>query len=258
MKRLVVIKVGTSTLVRTRAKKERLDGDSFRRIARQVQQLQKQGDDVVVVSSGAITAGMMRAGVRERPADNMAQLQRFASLGWHELLTRWRQALACPVGGMLLTRQSLALEGESAEFERVVRALLAAGDVPIINENDVITHEEIAFGDNDRLAAIVAARLGRGYDGVHLILLSDIYGVYRDLRNIHTVIPKIDDIQAYEAVAHGASTTHGTGGMKTKFLAAKIATESGVTMHIAHGRLEGCIQKTMALETGTTFTANRV
>lgn len=254
MKRLVVIKVGTSTLVKRRHGSERLDGDSFRRIAAQVRQLQKQGDDVVLVSSGAVTAGMMHVGVTVRPADNMAQLQRYASIGWHEVLNRWRRALSQPVGGVLLTRHSLSLKGESAEFERVAWALLAAKNIPIINENDVITHEEIAFGDNDTLAATVAVRLARQYDEAHVVILSDIYGVYRDKENAHTVLAVIEDIKQYQDVAQNSASVHGTGGMKTKFAAAQIAVEGGVIMHIAHGRLEGSVLKALQGLTGTTFT----
>lgn len=254
MRRLVVIKVGTSTLVRHSSRGERLDGDSFRRIARQVVRLQKQGDDVVLVSSGAITAGMMRLGAAHRPKGDMAQLQRFASVGWHEVLNRWRLALSEPVGGVLLTKQSLSLEKESSEFERVARALLRAGNVPIINENDVISHEEIAFGDNDSLAATVAAHLAPQYDGSHLVLLSDIYGVYRDKTDANTVISQIRDIEEYLPVIGDSSSLYGTGGMKTKFAAAEIARRGGVLTHIAHGRMENSAIKAMRGATGTTFT----
>lgn len=254
MKRLIVIKVGTSTLVRRGDKGERLDGDSFRRIARQVVRLQKQGSDVVLVSSGAITAGMMRLGTTHRPKDDMAQLQRYASVGWHEVLSRWRLALSEPVGGVLLTRQSLSLEKESKEFQRVAQALLQAGNVPVVNENDVISHEEIAFGDNDSLAATVAAHLAPGYDVAHLVLLSDIYGVYRDKSDPSTVISVIDDVDAYWQVAQDSSSAHGTGGMKTKFSAARIAGQGGVQTHIAYGRMENSVLKAVRGETGTTFT----
>jgi glutamate 5-kinase len=253
VKKLIVIKVGTSTLVRTVKGVERLDGDSFRRIARQVRSLRRLGYDVVLVSSGAVTAGMVRVGVRQRPLDDIAALQRFASLGWHEVLGKWSDALSMSVGGVLLTRHSLSLKGERAEFQRVTSRLLLAGDVPIINENDVITHEEIAFGDNDTLAATVAVRLRQGYDATHLVILSDVHGVYRDKMNPATVIPVVERVEDVLSVAGGSGSPYGRGGMTTKLEAARIATEAGVVLHVAHGRTEHAVERALTGSIGTTF-----
>lgn len=232
---------------------ERLDGDSFRRIAKQVIQLKKQGDDVVLVSSGAITAGMMQTGISHRPKGNMAALQRFASLGWHAVLGKWQRALSWSVGGVLLTQHSLNLQGECAEFQAVTHELLRAGDIPIINENDVISHAEIAFGDNDTLAATVAVRLADGYDATHLVILSDVRGVYRDKTDPSTVIGIIKTLDEYAHFAGDSTSEHGTGGMKAKFAAASVAQNGGVVMHIAYGRTERAVERAMRGQIGTTF-----
>ncbi|NLA42932.1 hypothetical protein GX865_02115 [Candidatus Saccharibacteria bacterium] len=253
MKKLIVVKVGTSTLVRNSRGVERLDGDSFRRIARQVRSLRHLGYDIVLVSSGAVTAGMMKVGIKQRPVDDIASLQRFASLGWHEVLAKWSGALSMSVGGVLLTKHSLNLQGERAEFQRVARRLLLAGDIPIINENDVITHDEIAFGDNDTLAATVAARLRADYQAANLVILSDVHGVYRDKSDPSTVISVIDSIDEASVLAGGAGSTYGRGGMVTKFEAARIAVDAGVTLHVAHGRTERVIERALLGSAGTTF-----
>ncbi len=259
---ILVLKVGTNTLIEKQADgSERLDTASFERIGKQVLALQEQGQHVVIVSSGAITAGMVESEMRIRPqkATEMAKLQRLASIGWRHVLNKWAGALDnSHVGELLLTKQELSMNEERDEALKVTHTLLSYGDTAIVNENDVITHQEIAFGDNDTLAATFAAQIGRAVlfgSNVRLMLLSDIDGVYADINDSESVIRQINDIEEYVHLAGGTNGDYGTGGMITKFMAARIATSNGVDMWIANGRTENVIERALAGEVGTHFTA---
>lgn len=261
MENTVVIKVGTNTLIERCADgSERLDTASFRRIGRQVLQLREAGSGVVLVSSAAITAGMVHTGLATRPdkTTQMPELQRLASIGWRHVLNAWDDSLpGATVGELLLTEHELDMKHEREEAVRVTHALLSHSDVAVANENDAVRHEQISYGDNDTLAATLATRLGRStlFGTVRLVVLSDVHGVYRDRHDPSTVISEIDDIAAYSHLAAGTSQPHATGGMTTKFEAARIATKSGVDMYIAHGRTENAIQRVLNGEIGTRFPA---
>ncbi len=128
--------------------------------------------------------------------------------------------------------------------------------MPIANENDAITHAEIAFGDNDTLAATYAAQIGASAlfgKHIYLILLSDVYGVYRDKGDESTVIQTIDDIDEYQHLAGGSDSDNARGGMVTKFAAARIATKAGIPMRIVHGRARYPIQQALYSGSGTEF-----
>lgn len=261
MEQTTVIKVGTNTLIERRDDgSERLDAASFRRIGRQVLQLREAGTGVVIVSSAAITAGMVATGLTTRPdmQTEMPELQRLASIGWRHVLNAWDGALpGATIGELLLTQRELDFQHERDEVLGVTHTLLHHGDIAIANENDAITHEEIAFGDNDRLAATFAARLNRSalFGRVSLVVLSDVHGVYRDVRDPTSVISEIHDIAQYTHLANGTTKPGATGGMTTKFAAARIARDNGVPMYIAHGRTDSAIQRTLDGEIGTSFTA---
>lgn len=284
---VLVVKVGTSTLTETQTDgSERLDSESFQRIGKQIVELQDSGTHVVLVSSAAITAGMAATGLTARPdkATGMHELQRLASIGWRGVMNEWSGALAGnagsaenstnsassvslvssattsesgrTIGELLLTNHELKLESEREEALRVAHTLLSHGDIPIVNENDAITHKEISFGDNDTLAAQFAACIGRSalFDcRVRLVVLSDVHGVYADKGDESTVIGQIDDIQSLEHLAGGARSKNSVGGMATKFAAAKIATANGVEMWIAHGRSDNAIQRALDGDIGTRF-----
>lgn len=257
---VLILKVGTNTLIEKQAdSSEKLDTASFERIGKQVLALQEQGQHVIIVSSAAITAGMVEAGMSIRPqkATEMAKLQRLASIGWRHVLNEWDAALGrSHIGELLLTKRELAMDEERDEVLRVTHTLLSYGDVAIANENDAITHQEIAFGDNDTLAATFAAQIGRSIlfgSNVRLMLLSDIDGVYADIEDAGSVIRRIDNIDEYAHLAGGTNGEYGTGGMITKFAAARIATASGVDMWIANGRAEQVIERALAGEIGTHF-----
>jgi glutamate 5-kinase len=257
---VVLLKIGTSTLMEIQKDgSECLDTASFERISKQVLRLKANGCRVIIVSSGAITAGMVETALTSRPAKvtRMHELQRLASIGWRHVLNGWDAALGeNTIGELLLTQKELGLSDERQEALLVTHTLLAHGDIPIVNENDAITHEEIEFGDNDTLAATYAARICNSSmfgNNVKLILLSDINGVYSDLKDSDSVISKIQNIDAYSHLAqeHGSK---GTGQMRTKFEAARIATENGVEMWIANGRTDNVVERALDGELGTHFT----
>lgn len=257
---VLVIKIGTSTLMKKNEDgSESLDLASFARIGEQIIELQRSGRHIIIVSSAAITAGMVATGVAVRPSvdNNMPGLQRLASIGWRHVLNAWDEALGGVVTGeLLLTHHDLGLSNEREELLRVVCELMTHGDVAIVNENDAITHREIAFGDNDTLAATLAAQIARSGlfgDDVKLVILSDVDGVYRDVRDASSVIGEINNIDEYECLAQGTENQSATGGMVTKFVAAKIATSNGVEVYITNGRSESTIQRALNAEIGTLF-----
>jgi glutamate 5-kinase len=259
---VVVVKVGTNTLIKKNEDgSEQLDRSSFQRIGKQIISLQEQGTHVAVVSSAAITAGMVATGLKKRPdkKKDMPGLQRLASIGWRHVLNEWDAALpGANIGELLLTQRELASHDEQAQALGVAHRLMVEGDIAVANENDAISHKEIAFGDNDTLAATFAAKIGRSAlfgDNIRLMLLSDVHGVYRDMDDPSSVIPEIDNIARYEHLAGDAESENSTGGMLTKFGAAKIATPAGVEMWIAHGKTEDVIARAFSGEVGTHFLA---
>lgn len=264
--KIIVIKVGTSTLTKTNEKNQyELDADSFYRIGRQVISLQKAGYGVCIVSSAAITAGMSATSTYVRPSNDeqsMPTLQALASVGWRHVVNKWAHGLpGIIIGELLVTRHELEIELERSELLKVTHALMMKGYVPIINENDAITHEEIAFGDNNTLAATFASKLSYSelFGGdVSLVVLSDVDGVYKDVTMPETLVAEVSNIDELRHVAGGSASNVGTGGMATKFAAATIATKSGVDMYIVNGRVEAIIESAINRESGTYFKAVEV
>ncbi len=261
---VVVVKVGTTTMFRHEHGRELLDHESFKRVGQQVVELARQGYHVPIVSSGAVTAGMEATGTEKRPTgeEAMPEIQRLATIGWHRVLGAWEGSLSGLIaGGLLITRRELNLDTpEHDEVLRTTHTLLAHGDIPILNENDGITHAELShqsFGQNDTLAAIYAAQIARSElfgKHVRLVLLSDVDGVYEDVSDATTIIREISDISQYEHLAKESSSVHGKGGMKTKFDAAQIAMADGVEMWVANGKVDNAIQLALDGEIGTHFT----
>lgn len=257
---LVVIKVGTSSLATTEATSgiPCLDKAAFQRIGAQVIELHKD-NDVVIVTSGAIAAGMGKTRMSERPSSEtqMAELQRLASVGNINLLNAWQSALGLiVVGGLLLTRLDLERrDNESSSAINTICTHLSHRDVPVINENDAIATEEIKFGDNDTLSAIVAAQLKHAYPerDVKLVLLSDVDGLYERPGDSSSRIKTVTNLEEVAHFARGAGTENGTGGMVTKIAAAKIAMQAGVHMWIANGQKEAGITGALAGSIGTHF-----
>lgn len=224
----IVIKIGTSTLVRGDA----IDEEFLRDLARQIAQLKSSGWQSVVVTSGAVRAGLRVLG-RER-ASNLAEKQAAAAVGQSLLMRAYRRALGeenLHVAQMLLTRADLGDRRRFLNARHTASQLFAWGVVPVINENDTVSTEEIRVGDNDTLAALSALVVGAD----QVLLLSDVDGFYLPGKDgperfIEHISPAI------EAAAGGAGSVGGTGGMKTKLEAARIATRAGIELCIAQGR----------------------
>lgn len=260
-KGILVIKVGSSTLTKLDKSSERvIDSESFARIGKQIVQLQAEGYSIILVSSAAIVSGMAQVGMTIRPDKHtaMPELQRLASIGWRHVLNNWAEALGGrSVGELLLTKHELKTgRDEATELMRVMYALLLHGDIVIANENDAIAHSEIAFGDNDTLAAYIAASVHRSslFDcKVTLLLLSDIDGVYQDINDPTSVIDVIDTIDKYSHLAGQSGTSSGTGGMATKFIAVTIAKTADVETFIGNGRADDGIARMLNRQIGTHF-----
>lgn len=234
----VIIKIGSALLVD--AKSGELRTDWLRGLASDVAMLKARGCDVLIVSSGSIALGR-RVLFLPEGALSLEESQAAAAVGQIRLAQAYEQALG-PLGiktaQILLTLEDSADRRRYLNSRRTMTALLGLGVVPIVNENDTVATDEIRFGDNDRLAAQVAAMV----EGDLLVLLSDVDGLYTgdprsDAKAKH--IPLIEAITPeMELGAGGAGTAASKGGMKTKVMAAKTAMSAGCAMVIMEGDIE--------------------
>ena len=230
----MVIKVGTSTLAHATG---RLNIRLVEALIKVLSDLKNAGHEIILVSSGAIGMGVGKLPLHARPED-MPTRQAAAAVGQCELMYVYdRQFMEYnhTVAQILLTAEDLEDSCRRQNFENTVFRLLELGALPIINENDTVATEEIAFGDNDTLAALVA----KNVEAELLILLSDIDGLFTADPHTHRdakLIPVVEEVtKEIEALAGGKGSALGTGGMATKLRAARIATEAGVDMVIANG-----------------------
>jgi glutamate 5-kinase len=245
--RRVVIKIGSRTLAS--------DAAVYDRLARAVASLRREDRAVVIVSSGAIALGVRRLGWKARPKE-MAKLQAAAAAGQTALMLHYEQAFrpeGLAVAQVLLTHTDLADRVRGNNARAAIKALLDAGAVPILNENDSVSVEEIKFGDNDQLAALVAPLV----DADLAILLSDVEGL---LDSDGRRIPIVHDI-AREALPHVRTSTGagvGTGGMASKLEAARRATISGADAVVADARRANVIESIVGGEdVGTLFVGSK-
>ena len=230
----IVIKIGTSTLTHKSGR------ENIRRIeelCKTVSDIKNAGEEVILVSSGAIGMGVGKLNLGERPRD-IAGKQACAAVGQCELMYIYDKQFSAynhTVAQILLTAPDLKNEDRHEKFKNTMSKLLELGAIPIINENDTVATEEIVFGDNDTLAALVAESVCADL----LILLSDIDGLYTaDPRSDENarLIPEVRELtEEIMSLGGGAGSSLGTGGMETKLRAAKIATEAGCDMIIANG-----------------------
>jgi glutamate 5-kinase len=251
----LVVKVGSS-LVTNDGKG--LDGAAIAKWAAQIAQLRAAGKQVVLVSSGAIAEGMQRLGFERRPAE-IHELQACAAVGQMGLAQVYESSFRVH---NLRTAQVLLTHADLADRERYLNArstlftLLQLGVVPIINENDTVVTDEIKFGDNDTLGALVANLI----EGDALIILTDQAGLFTADPRKNPAAELVQNGKAgdpaLEAMAGGAGSAIGRGGMLTKILAAKRAATSGAHTVIACGREENVLLRLAAGETiGTQLTA---
>ena len=231
----MVVKIGSSTVVGADGKVNRafIGG-----LADQAAALRKLGWRLVVVSSGAIACGYPVLGFDRKPVGDLPSLQACASAGQCIISSAYDEefhARDLLTSLVLLTRHDTARRTSYLHARDALLRLVELGVVPVVNENDTVTVDEIKFGDNDTLAAIVACCAQADL----LVLLSDIDGLYTANPHTHPdakLIPLVEDITPeVMALADGAGSALGTGGMSTKLRAARMVTSSGADMVIANG-----------------------
>ena len=226
-------------------------------VCAQVCALERAGERVVLVTSGAIARGMRLLDLAERPRA-MDELQACSAVGQGDLFQAYRERLEA--GGtkaaqVLLTLSDVSERSHYLNARQALERLLAWGLVPVINENDTTATDEITFGDNDFLAALVAALL----DARLLVLLTNTDGVFTaDPRTDRAaaLVGRIDDASSLDRIEIGASSLLGRGGMESKITSARIASESGVPVTICNGTRDGELAAAAGgAEVGTRFTA---
>ncbi len=236
----IVIKIGSNILTDTKG------GLNHRRIysiANEVSNICDSGNDVIIVSSGAVAAGLKKLGLKEKPKEIRLK-QAVAAIGQSSLMWAYERSFSKfgkKVAQILLTREDFSDRTRYLNSKNTIFTLLSYGIIPIINENDTVATEEIKFGDNDQLAALVSQMV----EADRLIILSDVDGLYPsdpakkpDLK----VIPVIEKITPeILAMAGGAGSIVGTGGMYSKILAAQKATYFGIKVNIISGKKKGLI-----------------
>jgi len=237
----IVVKVGTSTLTHATGN---LNLMRMERLVRQLADLKNQGRKVLLVTSGAIGAGMGRMGIEQRPKEIPAK-QALAAIGQGILMHTYEKLFSeygIAVAQVLLTKEDVANRNRYLNARNTLNMILDYGAVPIINENDTVTFDEIKVGDNDTLAAMVAGLI----DADLLVLLSDIDGLYTKDPRKYTdaqLISLIEEItREVEALAGDPGTKFGSGGMQTKIAAARIAVSQGIHMILTNGSNEDCLQ----------------
>ena len=209
----IVVKVGTSTLTYEHGT---MNLKLIDRLSMVLSDLRNQGKEIILVSSGAQGIALGKLGLAEKPKD-----------------TKGKQAIAA-VGQLLLTREDIAIPRRKRNIQNTVTTLIEMGIIPVVNENDTVSYDEIEIGDNDNLSAVVADLV----DADLLVLFSDIDGLYDDdpHKNKNAkLLPTVYNIDEVRDVAGGAGTSRGTGGMVTKLEAAERATNAGIHMIIANG-----------------------
>lgn len=233
----IVVKVGTSTLTYENGKA------NLRRIeelCKVLSDLQNQGRDVILVSSGAIGVGMGKVGLSEKPSGTKEK-QALAAIGQCELMFMYDKLFGeynHMVAQVLLTRDAVDSEHKKENVINTFDTLLSMGIIPIVNENDTVAIDELQghnFGDNDMLSAIVAKLVGADA----LIILTDIDGLYTKDPRKNSDAERIEVVEAItkeiEEMAGGSGSNRGTGGMTTKIMAAKYVTEAGIDCYVIGG-----------------------
>ena len=246
--RRIVVKVGTAVLS---GPDGRLDTGRIGDLAEQIDALVRARYEVVLVSSGAVGAGMAELGLSRRPAA-LPQLQGAASVGQSRLMGAYNESFkkhGHHAAQILLTREDFDDRSRYLNVRNTITALFAMDAVPVINENDAVSVDEIRFGDNDHLSALVATMLGADL----LILLSTVDGLL-DAKG--RVVPSVELITSEtQALDRGTKTERGTGGMRSKLEAAALATRTGEGAVIANGTTPNVINRIMRGEELGTFFA---
>ena len=247
----LVVKLGTGLL--TGARGTSLDAGQFRRLAAEIAGLVARGHQCIVVTSGAVAAGMIALGLKER-SDDTPTVQACAAIGQSRLMRVYETHFArhgLAVAQLLLTHQDLDSRTRYANAQNTLRRLLTHGGVvPIINENDSVAVEELRFGDNDRLSAEVAVLA----EADLLVVLTSAEGLTRDGTGQGEPISIVENVDEVLGLATGQKGRLSRGGMTTKLQAVKRAVEAGIPAVIANGRTPGLLERIVAGDhVGTRF-----
>jgi glutamate 5-kinase len=244
--RRVVVKIGTRVIAQRTG---RPDMDQLHGLVSQIAALRRAGTEMVVVTSGAVGAGMEALGIRDRPTV-VSDLQMCAAVGQARLMAYYTKLFMnykIRIGQILLTHDDFKHRVRNANAKRTLEHLLRAGVVPIINENDVVADEELkaefSFGDNDYLAALVVKLIRADL----LVILSTVDGVLRINGKSRRRIPCIDKLgpDIYKLVSPGANALS-KGGMDSKLRSAQIATKAGCSVVIGNGRKKNTLTDILA------------
>src|SRR3989338_5802748 len=253
----IVIKIGTNLLT------EKLCGlktEMIRNIAEQIAELKKKGNEILIVTSGAIGAGCTELNIKK--SRELETRQALAAVGQSAVMGAYRDSFAkynIQVAQILLTYDDFSNRKRYLNLRKAIEKLLSLDVIPIINENDPISVDEIGatFGDNDKLSALVASKVNAGL----LIMLSDIDGLYdknpktnKDAKLIKRVTEITKEI---EKAAGKSGSIFSIGGMITKIKAAKIAIDSGCNIVICNGKKESVLEKAISGEEGTLFVSSK-
>lgn len=256
-KKIVVVKIGSSTLVDD---ERRLDRAYVDALASQIEQVRAMGWLPIVVSSGSIVCGLDELGIRQRPTD-MPSLQAAASVGMGVLSTAYAEifgAHGLTTSIVLLTRHDTASRHAYLHARDTLMRLLELGVVPIVNENDTTSVDEIRFGDNDTLGALVSCLVKADLS----VIFSDIQGLYDANPTTHPdacLVPQVSKItEEVMASAGGVGSSIGSGGMITKIKAARVLMVAGIPLVVCHGRTPDALVRLVRDEAlGTRFSSNK-
>ena len=256
MPQTLVVKIGTSSL--TQPETGLLALSTIATLAETLSRLRRQGHQVILVSSGAVGVGCARLGLIERPR-TIALKQAVAAVGQGRLMRVYDDlftTLQQPIAQVLLTRTDLVQRSRYVNAYNTFQELLSLGVIPIVNENDTVAVEELKFGDNDTLSALVASLVEADW----LFLLTDVDRLYSaDPRSVPdaqpiTLVKHVEQLAQLQVQTGTSSSQWGTGGMVTKIAAARIATAAGVRTAITQGRFPHNIEKILQGEPlGTQF-----
>jgi glutamate 5-kinase len=249
----IVVKIGSSLL--TDSKKKRIRTRFLQHLAAQIETLRSRGAQCVIVTSGAIAAGLYELGVEKRPKE-IAELQALAAIGQSKLMHAYEATfnrLGLKVAQILLTREDLADRHRYSNAHNTFMELFRHGIIPVVNENDTVAVEEIKFGNNDTLGVLVTHLC----EADLLVLLTDTDGFFSEDPRLNPKAELISEVVRFdnqiEKSASRSISSVGTGGMRTKIQAAKSMMQSGIPMVIANGNTPSVLKRILDSEKIGTF-----
>lgn len=252
--RRVVVKLGSSVVATAHG----VDRDRVAGLTAEIARLHRDGREVIIVTSGARAAGLARLGLDSIPS-TIPEQQAAAAIGQIRLMSFYEECFAefdRHIGQVLLTAADIEDRVRYLNARHTIEHLLSHGIIPVVNENDSVAVDELKFGDNDRLSALVAGLVGADL----LVILTDVDGLFSGVPGSPgaELIPLVDDIDAAARAAGGASSAIGTGGMASKLASARSASHRGIPTVIANGQTPGTLTRVLQpdFNTGTLVLAS--